>query len=101
MPESLFEQSCRPGTLLKRRLWHKCFQVNFVKFLRTPFSQNIYGRLLLNYRSCRPEVTEKGVLKDLVKFAQKHLCPGLFVNTVAGWKPATSSNRDSGTGTFL
>ena len=23
--------------LLKRRLWHKCFPVNFAKFLKTPF----------------------------------------------------------------
>ena len=27
----------RPATLLKKRLWYKCFPVNFVKFLRTPF----------------------------------------------------------------
>ena len=27
----------RPATLLKKRLWHSCFPVNFVKFLRTPF----------------------------------------------------------------
>ena len=27
----------RPVTLLKKRLWHRCFPVNFVKFLRTPF----------------------------------------------------------------
>ena len=27
----------RPSTLLKKRLWHRCFPVNFVKFLRTPF----------------------------------------------------------------
>ena len=27
----------RPGTLLKKRLWHRCFPVNFVEFLRTPF----------------------------------------------------------------
>ena len=27
----------RPTTLLKKRLWHRCFPVNFVKFLRTPF----------------------------------------------------------------
>ena len=27
----------RPATLLERSLWHKCFPVNFVKFLRTPF----------------------------------------------------------------
>ena len=27
----------RPATLLKKRLWHRCFPVNIVKFLRTPF----------------------------------------------------------------
>ena len=27
----------RSVTLLKKRLWHRCFPVNFVKFLRTPF----------------------------------------------------------------
>ena len=27
----------RPATLLKKRLWHRCFTVIFVKFLRTPF----------------------------------------------------------------
>ena len=27
----------RPANLLKKRLWHKCFPVNFEKFLRTPF----------------------------------------------------------------
>ena len=25
-----------PATLLKKRLWHRCFPVSFVKFLRTP-----------------------------------------------------------------
>ena len=29
----------RAATLLKKRLWHRCFPVNFVKFLRTPFLQ--------------------------------------------------------------
>ena len=37
----------RPVTLLKKSLRHRCFPVNFVKFLRTPFLQNTYGRLLL------------------------------------------------------
>ena len=27
----------QPATLLKNRVWHKCFSVNFAKFLRTPF----------------------------------------------------------------
>ena len=26
----------RPATLLKKRLWNRCFPVNFSKFLRTP-----------------------------------------------------------------
>ena len=26
----------RPATLLKKRLWHRCFPVDFAKFLRTP-----------------------------------------------------------------
>ena len=37
----------RPATPLKR-LWRRCFPVNFVKFLRTPFLQNTSGRLLPN-----------------------------------------------------
>ena len=28
---------CQPATLLKKRFWHRCFPVNFAKFLRTPF----------------------------------------------------------------
>ena len=27
----------RPATLLKKRLWHRCFPANFMIFLRTPF----------------------------------------------------------------
>ena len=39
MPESLFKESFRPqpAALLKKRLWHRCFPVNFAKFLRAPF----------------------------------------------------------------
>ena len=27
----------RPATVLKKKLWHRCFPVNFTKFLRVPF----------------------------------------------------------------
>ena len=37
----------KPATLLKKRLRHRCFPVNFAKFLRTSFLQNTSGRLLL------------------------------------------------------
>ena len=38
----------RPATLLKRRLWHRCFPVNFVKFLRTSFLHNTSEQQLLD-----------------------------------------------------
>ena len=37
----------KPSTLLKKSLWHRCFPVNFAKFLGTPFLKNTSGRLLL------------------------------------------------------
>ena len=37
----------RPETLLKKRFQHRCFPVNFLKFLRTLFSQITSWRLLL------------------------------------------------------
>ena len=37
----------RLETLLKKRLWHRCFPVNSAKFLRTPFLQNTSGRVRL------------------------------------------------------
>ena len=50
--QNLQENACTRAsflinTLLKKRLWHRCFPVNFAKFLRRPFSQNTSGRLLL------------------------------------------------------
>ena len=38
----------RPAT--KKRLWCRCFPVNFAKFLRTPFLQNTSGRRLLEFQ---------------------------------------------------
>ena len=29
--------ACRPATLLKKRLWHRYFPMNFAKFLTKPF----------------------------------------------------------------
>ena len=42
VPEPFFYKvaGLRPATLLKKRLWHWCFPVNFTKFLRRPFLQN-------------------------------------------------------------
>ena len=39
LPQSLFF-CLSPETLLKKWLWHRCFLVNFAKFLRTTFFRN-------------------------------------------------------------
>ena len=46
--QSLFNKvaGLSKAPLLKKRFWHRCFPVNFAKFLRAPFLQNTSGRLL-------------------------------------------------------
>ena len=68
----------RPATLLKKRLWHRRFLVDFEKFLRTPFfTEHLQWLLLIltHFRSSRLEVFyKKGVLRNFTKFTGKHLC---------------------------
>ena len=55
----------RVATLLKKRLWHSCFPLNFTKFLRTPF-------LTENTFSCRittvaaPVLLKSHIVQDIV-----------------------------------
>ena len=53
-------------------------------------------------RSSRLEVfCEKGVLRKFAKFTGKHLCQRLFLNKVAGLRPASNFiKKESGTGGF-
>ena len=44
---------------------------------------------------------KKGVLTNVTKFTEKHLCQSLLFNKVAGLRPATSLKKDSGIGVFL
>ena len=37
------ENTCAKVSLLKRRFWHRCFPVNFVKFLEHLFLRNAFG----------------------------------------------------------
>ena len=43
----------RPANLWKKRLWHRCFAVNFLKFLRTPFYIEHLWWLLLKQYKCK------------------------------------------------
>ena len=51
--QSLFSNKVagfRPATLLKKRLWHRIFPVNFTNSLRTPFLTEHLRWLLLNFK---------------------------------------------------
>ena len=63
---------------LKNRIWHRCFPVNFVKFLRTPSLQNTSGRLVHYSRKCSGKLAEKLYkisFKVLPVKMQGSLCP--------------------------
>ena len=65
--------------------WHRCFPVNFAKFLRTRFSQNTSGRLLLNSKGI-PQMWwivsgEKG-LSFLIQFCIEFLELCLYQTTI-------------------
>ena len=56
----------RPATSLKKRLWHSCFPVKFLKFSRTPFSiEHLWWLLLKLYK------TQKSCMRGLVISALK------------------------------
>ena len=61
--QSLYCNKVRSATVLKKGIWHRCFSVNFAKFLRTSFSQNTSGPLLLLLSMCNL----KKYLWDLLK----------------------------------
>ena len=52
-----------PATLLKKKLWHRCFPVNLAKFLRTPFIPEHLRWLLLHTERNLSDVYKKAVLK--------------------------------------
>ena len=91
----------RPPTLLKKRLWHKCFPVNFAEISKNTFcyratsggcskkkerkkSQMIIIVGVDNQKQPAEVFYKKGVLKDSAKFTGKHLYQSLFFNKVAG-----------------
>ena len=83
----------RPATLLKKRLWHRCFPVNFAKFLKhffyrtlpvgaymhssimyTVLSFSIFTVHIKNLNIQKQCSLKKSVLKNFVIFTGKDLC---------------------------
>ena len=73
-------RSLKPATLLKKRLWHGCFPVNFAKFLRTPFLTEHLRQLLLkcqNNFKCQLLMSAKNKKSTLSKIT-------LILNVLSG-----------------
>ena len=84
-----------PATLLKKRLWHRCLPVNFVKFLRTLFFTEHLWWLLLYVtiwaRSVFEQVSEAVVHRFsskqvFSKTSEKHLCWRHFLIKLQSWR---------------
>ena len=58
------------STLLKEKLWHRCFPVHFATFLRTSFLQSTSGRLLLSFliKAKKFFLSIFNILSELTKF---------------------------------
>ena len=60
------------ATLLKWRLWYRCFPVNFVKFLRTSFPTEHLWWLLLNQLACKI-LAQQGTVFKVIIFEQVNM----------------------------
>ena len=58
----------------------------------------IYSLIWIGRGSCSEVFCIKGVLEKFAKFSGKHLCQSLFLNKVAGLRPAISLKKDSDAG---
>ena len=69
---SIKKRCClRPANLLKKRLWHRCFSLNFVKFLRTPkghrWTTASAVKLSFSGFKCTTDVTSNTFRKQIVR----------------------------------
>ena len=75
----------RPATLLKKRLWHRCFSVNFVRFLRTPFSiEYLWWLLLMIVQLTDPQIilppTDRALIYLCNYFKKKKINVSIYLN---------------------
>ena len=58
MPEFIYNKlaGLKPCNFIKKRLWYRCFPVNFAKFLKTPILMNIFERIIVGYEAMKQYV---------------------------------------------
>ena len=68
----MYRSSLRPGTLFKNRLWHRCFSVNFAKFLKTAFFKEHLRWLLLYVKEIGRRTFNAECFLSLIGQGQAH-----------------------------
>ena len=55
-PEGFCKKRCclKPATLFKKRLWYRCFPVNFAKFLKATFTEHLWTTASVSWTSLNP-----------------------------------------------
>ena len=69
----------RPATLFKKRFWHKCFPVNFAKFLRTPFLTEHLRWLLLTWEWAFTKILDQQVSLDFPNISRELLQGEVYI----------------------
>ena len=91
----------RTATLVKKRPWHRCFPVNFMKFLGIPFLQNTSGRLLPTLELVVHRCCSKQMFLWISQISQKNTCVwSLYVIKLQAWRTENLLKRDPDTGAF-
>ena len=80
MIEAIVQRCSIKKVFLKKALWHKCFPVNFAKFLRTPFLIKHLRWLLLTLTYRTPPVAAS-VMKTYYTAILVLQCSTLSVST--------------------
>ena len=69
----------RPGILFKKGLWHRCFSVNFAKFLRTPFLKKHLWRVPLDWLKTLNPWTLFTSITEIKLITLKEKYPGAYI----------------------
>ena len=102
-------ERARSATLFKKRLWHRCFPANFVKFSRIPFSQSTSGRQLLCFikyeilivHSSHQRCSIKKVFLKILQNSQENTCARVPFVIKFQASVCNTNKKDTGKGVLL
>ena len=98
----IYETLILPEIILMKNIYMRPRHVILLPVISCKGWSNFLLYLWSSLQKQPPEVfCTKGILRNFANFTGKHLCQSLFVNEVAGLRPATLLKKGSGKGVFL